>query len=134
MKKIVFVLSVAFLMIGMSACKSKEKTEPAAPLSINWQGTYTGTLPCADCPGIQTQITLSADNTYKVDWQYLDKENVYTQTGTFQWNESDSIVTLDISDETPFCYKVGENTLTQLDMDGNAITGELAENYVLVKQ
>lgn len=137
MKKIVFVLSVAFLLIGMNACKPKGKTEPAAAnlSSVNWLGTYTGTLPCADCPGIQTQITLFADNTYKVNWQYLSKDtNTYTETGTFQWNESSRIITLDNSVETPSCYKVGERTLTQMDMDCNVITGELAENYVLVKQ
>jgi uncharacterized lipoprotein NlpE involved in copper resistance len=29
---------------------------------------------------------------------------------------------------------VGENTLTQLDLEGNRITGELADKYVLHMQ
>jgi uncharacterized lipoprotein NlpE involved in copper resistance len=136
MKKNVFMLGVILLIVGMSACKSKERTEPATLSSvINWQGTYTGTLPCADCPGIQTQITLFADRTYKMDRQYIDREeNVYTEAGTFHWNESEGIITLNDSKDAPYCYKVGANTLTQMDMECNVITGKLAENYVLVKQ
>jgi hypothetical protein len=34
----------------------------------------------------------------------------------------------------PPYYKLGENTLTHLDLDGNVITGDLADDYVLKKQ
>lgn len=123
-------------MTGMSACKPNKKTEPAAPASFSadWSGKYTGILPCADCEGIQTQVTLFADSTYKLDWQYMNKENAsFSETGTFQWNESDSLITLNNTEGAPSYYKVGKNTLTQLDMEGKVITGDLAGNYVLVK-
>jgi uncharacterized lipoprotein NlpE involved in copper resistance len=134
MKKTVFVLIVILLVNGMSACKSNEKKEPATPSQENWLGTYTGILPCADCPGIRTQVTLFADSTYEVNRQYIDREEVYSQAGGFYWNESDSVIVLNDSGEAPSCYKTGENTLTQLDLNGDVITGELAENYVLRKQ
>ena len=47
-------------------------------------------------------------------------------------DKTGSIITLNIKDISPH-YKVGENTLTQLDLDGNEISGELAENYILRK-
>jgi uncharacterized lipoprotein NlpE involved in copper resistance len=36
--------------------------------------------------------------------------------------------------DSPNRYLVGENTLTQLDMEGNKITGNMADQYVLKKQ
>ncbi len=32
--------------------------------SLDWAGIYQGTLPCADCGGIETELTLNADGTY----------------------------------------------------------------------
>ena len=37
-------------------------------------------------------------------------------------------------ENAPKFYFVGENTLTQLDMEGKKITGSLAEEYILSKQ
>ncbi len=34
--------------------------------SLDWAGVYEGVLPCADCPGIQTRLTLSRDETYEL--------------------------------------------------------------------
>ncbi|GGD94473.1 copper resistance protein NlpE [Planktosalinus lacus] len=32
--------------------------------SLDWHGTYQGILPCADCEGIQTEVTLHDNNTH----------------------------------------------------------------------
>jgi uncharacterized lipoprotein NlpE involved in copper resistance len=42
--------------------------------SLDWAGNYSGVSPCADCPGIKTDITLGKDNTYSLQEQYLEKE------------------------------------------------------------
>ena len=42
--------------------------------SLDWAGTYEGTLPCADCPGIKTTITLKDDNTYTISEEYLERK------------------------------------------------------------
>jgi uncharacterized lipoprotein NlpE involved in copper resistance len=34
-------------------------------------GTYEGTLPAADCPGIKTVLTLNADSTYQYSADYF---------------------------------------------------------------
>ena len=39
--------------------------------SLDWEGTYRGILPCADCEGIETKITLSANGTYEYKASYL---------------------------------------------------------------
>ncbi len=36
-------------------------------------GTFYGTLPCADCPGIRYELTLNDDGTYVEQTEYLEK-------------------------------------------------------------
>lgn len=103
--------------------------------ALDWQGTYKGILPCADCEGIVTTLTLNDDNTYSYKTKYLGKEGnkVFEQKGIFSWNETGSIISLSDLEGKPYLYKVGENTLTQLDLDGYPITGKLAQMYILKK-
>jgi len=148
MKNFIFTLALCFfiLSLGMSACKSGGSTKPEPSVavitgtadnsknSLDWKGTYTGTVPCADCAGIFTQITLNKDNTYTMKREYLGKEGSAEKIiGTFVWNEAGNTIILSGLKEKsmPSAYQVGENKLVQLDMKGNVITGELASSYVL---
>jgi heat shock protein HslJ len=146
MRKSIFLTSIMLLTIAISSCKTRDnaKTDDKSAVStvdnsqssLDWDGTYSGIVPCADCEGIKTQLSLFADNTFRLTTQYLNKSTVQdTITGTFIWSGDGSTVTLQGLDgkDFPVHYKVGENILTQLDLKGNVITGELAQNYVLVK-
>lgn len=138
---------IMILAWGMSACKSKEATQQNgitgvshntdnAKNSSNWAGTYMGIVPCADCEGISTQLTLKSDNTYSLQTEYIGEDSSMQRfEGTFQWNNTGSIVILKGLKEKsmPFSYLVGENKLVQMDMDGKIITGDLTSNYVLTK-
>ena len=103
--------------------------------SLDWQGTYKGVTPCADCEGIETEITLNADLTFTLKIEYLGKGdgNVFQEAGSFVWDKTGGIISLEGFKGGPSQYKVGENRLIQLDMEGNVITGDLAEKYVLIK-
>jgi uncharacterized lipoprotein NlpE involved in copper resistance len=137
MKKTFFVLAAALAVFGLGAClpSSKGQAVDAAhnsKNSVNWDGVYTGTIPAADGPGINVRITLNPDETYEVLYEYIDRENGFAQKGNFTWDEGGGVITLDAED-IPLYYRVGENILIQLDMEGNEITGSLAGNYVLHK-
>ena len=103
--------------------------------SLDWQGTYKGITPCADCEGIETEIVLNADLTFTLKTKYLGKGDgkVFQETGSFVWDKTGGIISLEGLKGRPSQYKVGENRLIQLDMEGNVITGDLAEKYVLTK-
>ncbi|SEK98774.1 copper resistance protein NlpE N-terminal domain-containing protein [Parapedobacter koreensis] len=124
--------------VAAGSCQTKRTTSNQAADSthnsrnaLDWSGTYQGTLPCADCPGIRYTITLNADNSYLLKTQYLEKgDSVFTESGSFSWDETGSQITLDERDEK---FQVGENQLFHLDMEGNRITGNLAEHYILAK-
>ncbi|MDR0230675.1 MAG: copper resistance protein NlpE [Dysgonamonadaceae bacterium] len=144
MKKIIFILSITCLLLGLNACKSKDKEQANSQIatlhnsmiSLDWAGTYSGVIPCADCTGIEVKITLAQDHTFQMSMRYQNrKESDYNYSGTFRWSADGGSITLEglDRDKYPTQYKVGENKLIQLDLEGNVITGDLAQNYVLVK-
>ena len=101
--------------------------------SVDWDGIYQGILPCADCEGIKTQLTLNKDLTYVLQTQYLGrKDSVFTKKGKFGWVNNGGSIVLDNDNNQK--YLVGENRIFHLDKDGNRISGDLAEKYVLEKE
>ena len=100
--------------------------------SLDWPGTYVGTVPCADCEGIRTTVTLRADGSFERELVYLGKSaSPMRESGQFSWNDAGSVVTLDAGGGTAQRYQVGENQLFHLDQAGGRITGDLADRYVL---
>ncbi|MGB3548581.1 MAG: copper resistance protein NlpE N-terminal domain-containing protein [Saprospiraceae bacterium] len=139
-------LSTFLLLCALNCATPAPKGGPTDPPmsmgdnsqnSLDWPGTYTGTLPCADCEGMKTRLTLREDKTFSYQTVYLGKsDSVFTEEGTFTWNKDGGrIMLMDRRNniEKPLQYRVGENRLTQLDMDGKLITGSLADRYNLEK-
>ena len=136
MKKNLCVFIAILCAAGLSACLSSAPIDAAhnSRNSLNWEGVYAGTIPAASSPGINVQLTLNEDETYQISYQYIDRAGgIFTENGKFTWDKTGNIITLKTSDFPPY-YQVGENRLTQLDMSGKAITGSLADNYVLRKE
>lgn len=103
--------------------------------SLDWKGMYKGVTPCADCEGIETEIVLNADLTFTLKSKYLGKGDgkIFQEAGSFVWDKTGGIISLEGLKGRPSQYKVGENRLIQLDMKGKVISGDLAEKYVLTK-
>ncbi len=116
--------------------ESVETTGDNTQVSVDWDGTYKGTIPCADCEGIETTLTLNKDQTYLLKSSYLGRNDALEQemSGTFEWDESGSKVTLMHMDKIEGQYKIGENQAWFLDRSGDIITGDLADLYILKKQ
>ena len=132
------------IVILFSSCNSekKSKTENNDPnieavadnsmTSLDWEGTYEGVLPCADCEGIKTVVTINYDKTYVTKEIYLGKDPAPIESkGTFKWDDKGQKIVF--SDANRHAYFVGENTLTHLDQDGNKISGNMAIKYILKK-
>jgi len=132
MKKTLFGL-IILLSIGIAACSSTAaKTAHNSKNSLDWAGVYSGMIPAADGPGINVQITLRADESYTIAYNYIDKPGTFTESGTFNWDETGNIITFKHTTFPPY-YKVGENHLLQLDMKGKKIKGNFADLYILKK-
>ncbi|MBA4303983.1 MAG: hypothetical protein C0424_07145 [Sphingobacteriaceae bacterium] len=100
--------------------------------SLDWAGTYRGTLPCADCPGIKTEITLLANGLYRMGSFYQERSiAAELDSGSFAWNKDGNRILL--HNDSSLQFLVGENRLFKLDLSGARITGALAEAYTLGK-
>ncbi len=55
-----------------------------AETSLDYQGTYTGVLPAADCPGIEMRLTLDDDGRYTLDEQYIDRDSEFVPKGAYR--------------------------------------------------
>lgn len=147
MKKV--ILAVACIAFAMTSCKKENKVDGAgsnlekeskalaksSEKVLDWDGTYKGVTPCADCEGIETTITLNRDKTYTMTSKYLGKGNDILQvSGSFNWTDDGSTVKLENIKDGPSQFLVGANQLIMLDMEGNKITGALAKKYVLNKE
>ncbi|MFA7445080.1 MAG: copper resistance protein NlpE [Flavobacteriaceae bacterium] len=147
MKKL--FIPLALLVFSFSSCKKDKKQEPLTTTdsqteiidshtsqnALDWAGTYMGTLPCADCEGIKTTITLNQDETFTSEEEYLGESLTVKDQGIFVWdNTGNSIILHGEKDKRTRAFKVGENQIIHLDSDKNQITGNLAEAYILKKQ
>jgi uncharacterized lipoprotein NlpE involved in copper resistance len=149
MKKIFVVLSASLFLAMSFSCNSEKSTEKSESAeisptlaslgdnsqnSLDWNGVYKGTLPCADCEGIETTINLKSDGTFRRTLNYLGKEDgFFSDEGTFMWSENGSNITLQAKGGESQMYLVGENALFHLDKEGKRITGDLEEKYRLAK-
>lgn len=101
--------------------------------SLDWAGTYSGVTPCADCPGIKTDMVLNNDNTYSLSEQYLEKEKTARNfKGKFYWDDKGSIITLDAEGDH-HKFKVMEGKLQILDKFGDPKQGGRADEFMLAK-
>jgi heat shock protein HslJ len=121
------VSSIKYTMVSVL-----EKTEDPY---FSLLGTYTGTLPCADCEGIKTTLVLSEGDQYSRDSQYLGKqEDAYSQKGNFELNRETAVITLSLEDGETQQYQWEQDAIFHLDKQGNRIEGDLAELYKLTKK
>jgi len=107
-----------------------------ARTSLDWAGTYKGTLPCDDddCEGIEMELMLHSDNTYMLSTTYQGKQDAagVKSNGNWKWLDGYNIELEGIKDG-PSKYFVTEGRIIQLDREGKRIEGALADRYVLTK-
>lgn len=96
-------------------------------------GTYTGTLPAADAPGIAVTLTLFDDGNYTRRSEYLERDAVYDEKGRFVI-EQELLTLYPDQGEADDCYRIENNRLRLLDSERQPITGKLAEYYVLTRK
>lgn len=123
--KLIHVLPVVFVMLASCQGNSPEEKapeevetgKPAVP--IQWVGLYADTLPCADCPGILTQLDLRADSTYVMRDRYLERDSI--PFGTIgQWTVAGDMLTLKTAD-VPMRWKLEGDKLVRRDADGGPV-------------
>jgi uncharacterized lipoprotein NlpE involved in copper resistance len=147
------ISAILLAVILFAACNQGEKKaedhsqhgETAAATDTAMQAapeitasTYFGVVPCADCEGIETTLTLKSDYRYQLHTIYQGRKsagpgsNEISSEGTWMLHGADTIHLRDVKDG-PSMYIRTDSSLVQLDMKGNRIEGKLAAKYILKK-
>jgi uncharacterized lipoprotein NlpE involved in copper resistance len=138
----------AILLMGLiAACNSSSSpiastdsayktVVPNTPL-INAE-KYVGTLPCADCEGIDVSLQLNKDSSYAMNMVYKGSgddstNNDFKETGAWSIHGNDTVYLIATKGSVTKFYK-SDGNLMQLDGEGNRMTGPVADNYILHKR
>lgn len=119
---------------AVSTSSSASTTPSTVDRMRQLAGTYEGTMPCADCEGIRTSLTLDAGGTYTVEREYLGKAGGKPARDEGRWQADSAGVTLlgkTADDQTQY-RAVDARTLKMLGRDGREIESKL--NYSLTKK
>lgn len=105
--------------------------------SLDWDGLYSGVLPCKDCDGIDTRLILRKDKTYQLVARYLGIPEKETQDviseGEFSWEDDGNTILLEGEKLDFQKFKVGELFLMPLDINGNEIKRIPGNDFKLLK-
>jgi uncharacterized lipoprotein NlpE involved in copper resistance len=123
------ILTTLLLLVFFGGCAAYD-THHNARNSLDYEGVYVGTIPCADCEGIRTVIRILPNQYYEKEQVYLGKSfDTYASKGSFKWHPNGSIVWFDDGSS----FFIGENHLLMLDSNDNKIEGPLKDRYKLEK-
>ncbi len=140
MKK-TYLIAVVISLI-LTSCNSKKQQEKnvindshTSEISLDWNGTYKGFLPCASCEGILVTVKLENDKTFEITNFYLGtkSDGFVTEKGSFTFTEDGDNIILTLKDGSQQMYAVGENKLIMLTKEGKKSDAEFAKMYELQK-
>ena len=127
------LLLSAFIFVIIIGCSSApETTTENKDVTFLTNGIWLGMLPCADCDGIDYQLNLKNDFTFKQKLAYKGKsEELFIDEGSWDF-VSDSIISIYGSEETKL-FLITSVDLILLDEEGNRIESSFEEKYHLHK-
>lgn len=104
-----------------------------APAHLNLSGLYLGFYPCADCQGIRTTLALNKNDTYVYISIYVGKsDREFVEKGKYTVADNNTLVlTPRKGSTTTQKYLIEDDVLIKLDEEGNRITKDGADGYIL---
>ena len=85
-------------------------------------GEFSGKVPCADCPGIETKLTLNEDGSFLLDETYLEKKDgQFNAKGSYEVSADGAFVTLkEEGNDKPRVFLVEEDAAYLVEKVGDA--------------
>lgn len=135
-KGLIKLATFAALTAGIASCGNKNNAEVSnEEILPDYMCLFQGTLPCADCLGIETKVTFNPDSTVAITRMYLDSDGTSeTEYGT--WTYQDSLFTVETrsNDSVPTTETIYFKILPESEI---ALVGEdkvVKSPYVLLKK
>ena len=138
MRNITFYLILCLIICSCNNVNNSQITDQDSnsqnPTESFWNcwGIYQGTIPAADCPGIDVTLEINKDNTFQSKFVYQERNITFEDQGLYTIN--DSILTTIGENADTVYYKITDNSLKMLDQYKNEIPDEIGKLYILKKQ
>ncbi len=111
-----------------SAVTTDEALRPASSTVLTGNQSYFGVLPCANCPGIETQLDLLEGGTYFLTQTYQDRDDAtFSQMGLWEI-EGDRLILHHGQHDTLIYFANETGGWLQADTLGNPIVSQLNYN------
>lgn len=124
MKKIKVIILCIIILSGCGTQNEKSKSPKIS-------GTYSGIVPCADCEGINYQLTFGPDSTFTEKMVYIGKSaDPVEAKGTWRFKDSIRIV-LNWQNGGSEQLEYSNGKLFMLDPSGKKMEGPLADKFIL---
>lgn len=95
-------------------------------IGLELPATFTGTLPCADCPGVAWHIDLWPDGVFHLRQEYLERDGDYFDLGRWRKDPTREAILLYGGREAPLMFSIEDpRTLRKLDIEGRPIESDL---------
>jgi copper homeostasis protein (lipoprotein) len=93
---------------------------------LDLPSTFSGTLPCADCPGIRYRLNLWPDGVFHLTREWLERGAAESELGRWRRDPARDAIVLQGERRTPLQFEViGPRILRQLDVRGEPIESDL---------
>ena len=126
---IVFFLAI-FIAIRLSIAFNYMNSEESEAYPAELPVSYSGYLPCADCPGISYNLEIDKGRFTETRFYEDRSDEPFVKSG--KWRINDDTLTIYKDDEDfKKQFIIDHPELTLLDQDGNIITGETRDMYRL---
>ncbi|NMT63128.1 META domain-containing protein [Marinobacter orientalis] len=138
--KVLFSVCALLVLMGCASSAHQPKTAKETGEGLSQEritalpATFSGTLPCADCPGIDLHLNLLADGVYLLRETYQDRDGgPFFDIGRYLYSSDGREVTLYGGREAPRRFEIAApDRLRLLDRDGQRIESRL--NYSLTRE
>lgn len=122
-------------VLALAACAPADAPDASADgpssealAAVRPPATFRGTLPCADCPGVRTTLTLSGDGTATLSRLYIEgepeRDPVFEASG--RWGVDDAgRLTVTASDDETLYFAFDVDGLAALGADGRPLPSDL---------
>lgn len=124
------LIGILFIACGSPAPETGPVATPDSPavqldtprIAASWPGYYSDTLPCLDCPGIDTQLWIRSDSTFIRLQKRIGIDSV-PEGIIGQWHVVNGLMTVGYTGDKPEFYRYTAEGLLTVDEMGEAGSG-----------
>ncbi|WP_010420820.1 copper resistance protein NlpE N-terminal domain-containing protein [Anaerophaga thermohalophila] len=133
--KMILILPVSLILV-LSGCSQRTSGAVSSQKNTDFpEGIYSGTLPCLDCPGIETTIVINSDGTYHLSRTYIDKRiSPIEESGNIYKTEKNGKYLLESNNYNKTYILIHKEGLMLLDQNGDKIKSQPNDQYILYRK